>query len=81
MMGDYNSLEKIAAREIFRWERRISYHCGSWLLVLPKPLVKASGIKSNQKIAIVFGQILDEKSGRLLLTFDITPINETELKK
>lgn len=71
-------IEKILAKDICLWHRRLQFHSGSWVLILPKPLVLASGIKRNSKATVTIGQAFDERTGRLLFTIDLQPESDTD---
>ena len=79
-MSEYSSIEKVMVKEITRWKRKLVHHNGSWILTVPKPMIEANFLKRNQKVMVVFGNVIDEKSGKFFITFEIVPC-EGELKR
>jgi len=64
-------IERIIAKEIESWERKLKKDKGSYFVCIPKPLVQANGLQKNAFVRFI--RCYDEKSGRILMILDINP--------
>jgi hypothetical protein len=71
-MSNSSQIERIYAREIARWERRLFYSDGSYKVTLPKALVDAFVLRRKGGKAI-FSTVFDERSGKVLMVMEIVP--------
>jgi hypothetical protein len=64
-------LEKIMAKDIEVWQRKLKKDKSSYYVCIPKPLIQANVIQKNAFVRFI--RCYDEKSGRILMILDINP--------